>query len=526
MHNEVMAFGGLNPSAAAVTAPAPLTTSFSLVSAPDAIPVPTAGPVPRARWSARRRQRDAVPVARRVPAIGGVRGRITTGTDDGTTLTVTSVPHRGTVTVSDGGEFTYLPWSVERTRVRPGRPVVDVFRAVVDDDRDRRSAVAVAAVVTSASCPWPLAYTANAIGSTTVTVDEHPRGVALSADGAVLYTLSSTASSLTAIDTGTMTVLGSLSLIGRPTDLAHDHSTGRLYVTLTALDLVEIVDMRTFEVVDAIGVDRPRAIAVVPGRAVLIATVGGDLVAVSVVTHDVLAVTAGCGLPRTVRVTADGRTAVVLDESGTDARLHRVRSPLADPHRAGVFRADGFVFDVALTADGTRAHLVEDGTRSLMTVDVATMTSVAATPLESFHTGVAVSTDGRWVYVCGAFDDCVRLVDTETGAVVSSVETGEFARDVAIGTDGRAYVTSSAGVSVVGGALCGSIVADDRTPCRFTLTAAPAHGTVEVTEDGAFVYVPSRPLVDGDSFTVSVEDGRHAPVAAIIPVITGLPGTC
>lgn len=215
----------------------------------------------------------------------------------------------------------------------------------------------------------------------------------------------------------------------------------------------------------------------------------------------------------------------MVDESATDARLHLVRSPLHDPRWGASFRADGFVFDVAVSPDGSRAHFAEDGTRSLMTVDLASMAVVATTPLESFHTGVAVLPDGRWVIVAAAFDDCVRIVDTETRAVTSATVTGEFARHVLAGPDGRGFVTTAAGITAIGGPLYGTIVADDANPCRFTLAAAPSRGTVTVSESGSFVYVPSAPLVDGDSFTVTVEDGRHAPVHAVIPVIAGLPGS-
>ncbi|GAA1899448.1 YncE family protein [Williamsia serinedens] len=518
MHDEVVTVGDLHPS--------PITPStYALVSASVVTPPRAASAPARARWGGLRRHRDPVPTARRAPANGGVHGRITTGSEARDALTVTSPPHHGSVTVAADGTFTYLPRTADRHRASARTPVVDTFRAVVSDDRGRRSAVAIAPIVTAIGHSWPVAYTANSMGSTSVTVDEHPCGLALSADGRRLFTVSATASSVVAVDTETMTVLGSVALIGRPSDLALDRATGRLYVTLPELHIVEVVDVATLEVVDAIGLTGPRAVAVVDGRAVVVATDAGEIVTVDVTDHAILARVGGCGRPRALVLTADARTALVVDESTTDARLHLVGSPLRDPRPAGTFRADGFVFDVAVSPDGTRAHFVEDGTRSLMTVDLTTMAVVATTPLETFHTGVAVTADGRWVIVAAAFDDCVRVVDTETGAVTSAAVTGEFARHVLTGPDGRGYVTTAAGVTAIGGPIHGSVVADDAAPCRFTLAAAPARGTVTVSEDGAFVYVPGAPLVDGDSFTVTVEDGRHAPVQAVVPVIAGLPGS-
>lgn len=518
MHDEVVTVDDLVPSR---TKP----TTYALVSASVVAPSRVVVAPIRPRWGGLRRHRAPVPTARRAPGDGGVHGRITTAPEAHDTLTVTSPPHRGTVTVSADGTFSYLPRTAERLRASARVPVTDTFRSAVADDRGRQTAVAIAPVVAAAGHPWPVAYTANSMGSTDVAVDEHPCGLALSADGTRLYTVSATAASVVAIDTETMTVVGTVALIGRPSDLALDRSTGRLYVTLPDLHLVEIVDTAALEVVDAIGLTSPRAIAAVDGRAVVVATDTGDLVTVDVTDHAILARISGCGRPRALVLTADSRTALVLDESATDALLHVVRSPLHDPRRNGTFRADGFVFDVAVSPDGTRAHFVEDGTRSLMTVDLSSMAVVATTPLETFHTGVAVTPDGRWVLVAAAFDDCVRIVDTETGAVTSAAVTGEFARHVLAGPDGRGYVTTAAGITAVGGPLYGTIVADDANPCRFTLAAAPSRGTVTVSESGNFVYVPAAPLVDGDSFTVTVEDRRHAVVHAVIPVIAGLPGS-
>ena len=519
MHDEVVVtVGDLRPSRT-------MPSTYALLSASVVVPSRPPAASARPRWGGLRRHRAPVPTARRAPGNGGVHGRITTGTAADDTLTVTSPPHRGTVSVAADGTFTYLPRTAERLRASAGAPVTDVFRSLVADDRGRQSAVAIAPVVAAAGHPWPVAYSANSMGSTDVAVDEHPCGLALSADGSRLYTVSATAASVVAIDTETMTVTGTVALIGRPSDLALDRTTGRLYVTLPELHLVEVVDVAALEVVDAIGLTGPRAIAAVDGRAVVVATDTGDVVSVDVTDHAILARISGCGRPRTLVLTADARAALVVDESATDARLHLLRSPLHDPRWEGMFRADGFVFDAAISPDGSRAHFVEDGTRSLMTVDLGSMTVVATTPLETFHTGVAVTPDGRWVLVAAAFDDCVRIVDTETGAVTSAAVTGEFARHVLTGPDGRGFVTTAAGVTAVGGPLYGTVVADDANPCRFTLAAAPSRGTVTVSENGAFVYVPSTPLVDGDSFTVTVEDGRHAPVDAVIPVIAGLPGS-
>ncbi|MEN9063224.1 BapA/Bap/LapF family prefix-like domain-containing protein [Ponticoccus litoralis] len=58
--------------------------------------------------------------------------------------------------------------------------------------------------------------------------------------------------------------------------------------------------------------------------------------------------------------------------------------------------------------------------------------------------------------------------------------------------------------------ISGSVSAkdDDGDPLTFTLDGGPSNGTVTVNPDGSYEYVPNPDYTGGDSFTVTVDDGR------------------
>ncbi|MDQ3331850.1 MAG: Ig-like domain-containing protein, partial [Planctomycetota bacterium] len=58
---------------------------------------------------------------------------------------------------------------------------------------------------------------------------------------------------------------------------------------------------------------------------------------------------------------------------------------------------------------------------------------------------------------------------------------------------------------------------DDAIP-SFLLIDGPDHGTVVLNADGTFQFTPDADWNGTDSFTVSVSDGKAAPVLAVIPV--------
>ncbi|RYD95296.1 MAG: tandem-95 repeat protein, partial [Sphingobacteriales bacterium] len=58
----------------------------------------------------------------------------------------------------------------------------------------------------------------------------------------------------------------------------------------------------------------------------------------------------------------------------------------------------------------------------------------------------------------------------------------------------------------------------DGDPLTFTITTAPANGTVVVNADGTYTYTPTTGYAGNDSFTITVSDGKGGITTVTIPV--------
>ncbi|RYX78252.1 tandem-95 repeat protein [bacterium] len=65
----------------------------------------------------------------------------------------------------------------------------------------------------------------------------------------------------------------------------------------------------------------------------------------------------------------------------------------------------------------------------------------------------------------------------------------------------------------------------DGDPLTFSVTTAPAHGTVVVNADGTYTYTPATGYVGADSFTITVSDGKGGTTTVTIPVTVTLVAT-
>lgn len=165
--------------------------------------------------------------------------------------------------------------------------------------------------------------------------------------------------------------------------------------------------------------------------------------------------------------------------------------------------------DVAAAPDG-RYIYVNNGDQTVSKVDTLTDTVVATIPDGVIEAeGLAVSRDGRSVYLADFLDDKVVVIDTAAGRVAGTVDVGHGPYRVAFTPDGAsAYVTDNLGGTV-------SII-NTRT---FAVRTVPfGRGTepvgVAITPDGTRAYVTSR-----STGSVSVVDTR---TLAVTTPVTGI----
>ncbi|MBV8341553.1 MAG: hypothetical protein JO173_04160, partial [Gammaproteobacteria bacterium] len=110
-----------------------------------------------------------------------------------------------------------------------------------------------------------------------------------------------------------------------------------------------------------------------------------------------------------------------------------------------VFRGVSDPERIALSPDGRRLYVTDEDAARLTVLDAAHGSTIASAPVGREPEGVRASADGRLVLVTSETDDSIAIVDAHTHRVLRSVAVGKRPRDVAIAPDGRsAYVSGEA----------------------------------------------------------------------------------
>jgi YVTN family beta-propeller protein len=171
--------------------------------------------------------------------------------------------------------------------------------------------------------------------------------------------------------------------------------------------------------------------------------------------------------------------------------------------------ADG----VAVSPDGRRVYVMNAGHGGITVVDTATKKAVGGPiPLGSTPSDVVASADGRRVYVAGRAPHGVSAIDTATGAV--SAVSSAAADTVALSPDGqRLYVASSSAGTVTTIATASNTVVGNPVAVRYV-------SAVAVSPDGGHLYAMSP----GTGGVVVIDTATNAPVGKAITVDGGFSG--
>jgi YVTN family beta-propeller protein len=170
---------------------------------------------------------------------------------------------------------------------------------------------------------------------------------------------------------------------------------------------------------------------------------------------------------------------------------------------------------LAISADGKRLYVANDLGESLAIVDTATGTVASTTPVAHNPYTVALSRDGTKTYVSNWGGNTVSVVNATTGAPRGQVTVGTHPSALAVNpVSGELYVANSDGDSV-------SVVDTASGAVTKTIDLAPypnapvgtSPDALAVAPDGKTLYVANA----GDN-DVAVVDLAAATVAGLIPV--------
>jgi len=159
-------------------------------------------------------------------------------------------------------------------------------------------------------------------------------------------------------------------------------------------------------------------------------------------------------------------------------------------------------------ASAPKAYVGNFADNTVSVIDTAANKVIATIPVEQGPHGMAISNDGRTVYVTGDGSSSLSIIDTATDRVVKTVEVGKAPNGVALTPDGKLLLVT--------------VYAEDRLAFLDTATralvasvAVPKPHTVSISPDGKWAYITSQ---EPGHFALSVIDLATRAVVRSIPL--------
>ena len=145
---------------------------------------------------------------------------------------------------------------------------------------------------------------------------------------------------------------------------------------------------------------------------------------------------------------------------------------------------------------------------------ITTATGAVSAPITVGNAphGVAITPDGKHVYVANNADGTVSVITTATGAVSAPITVGNGPEQVAITPDGKhAYVTNNADGTV-------SVITTATGAVSAPITVGSRPIGVAITPDGKQVYVTNSSV---DNFVTNDVANNGAGTVSVITTATG-----
>ena len=271
-----------------------------------------------------------------------------------------------------------------------------------------------------------------------IIVGRDPRILALSPDGHHLYVTSQASASLTILDTQPFSIRTKLRVGPEPYGVVADPNGHLVYVAASGADRIDVVDTELTQVVDTISVHpRPKGLAIANDGTRLYVThfLSG--------TVSVIDLTSRSGL-EVISTGPESNMAqrLVLHPTNHRAYLPHIRSNVSNPHPlfdttlfpvisvidlatnqhllperlelSVVDRPVNLPFDLALSSDGQRAHIVYLGSGDMSVIDLASRQVLAHLEVGDGPRGIVLSPDDRTAYVANTLSGDVSVVDLNT----------------------------------------------------------------------------------------------------------------
>ena len=269
-------------------------------------------------------------------------------------------------------------------------------------------------------------------------IGRDPRILAVGPNGQRLYVTSQASATLTILDAQRFSPLATLRVGPDPYGVVADPNGRLVYVASSGAARIEVVDTELNHVVDTIPVQaRPKGLAISKDGTRLYVThfLSGAVSVIDLTSQSVQAVI-------TTGLESNIAQNIVVHPTNNRAYLPHIRSNVSNPHLlfdttlfpvvsvidlatdqhlpherlelSVVDRPVNLPFDLAVSSDGQRAHIVYLGSGDMSVIDLASRTVLAHLEVGDGPRGLVLTPDDRIAYVANSLSDDVSVIDLST----------------------------------------------------------------------------------------------------------------
>jgi YVTN family beta-propeller protein len=271
----------------------------------------------------------------------------------------------------------------------------------------------------------------------TISVGNLIKAIAITPDGKKAY-VGGTASFLV-IDIPSKTVIDKVNIGGTASPYTVAVTPNGKQAYMTGHGKVSIVDTETDDIVKIISVGNyNHAIAISPDGTQAYVTHDGSVSIIDTVKQEVIAtITVGefTRAPDEVAFTPDGKQAYVAEQGKISIIDTAKKEIVATLDIGKLFSPSGVVF----TPDGKRAYVAKWDTKSkripsyeVAVINTATYQIVKTITIDKKPLGIAITSDGKEVYVTIPDRDAVSVIDAKTNMVRNVISVGKFPHQIAM----------------------------------------------------------------------------------------------
>ena len=287
-----------------------------------------------------------------------------------------------------------------------------------------------------------------------IVVGAQPHGLAVQADGRLLFTTVESNNTLRIIATSNNKIVATVKLTGRPNQCAVTPDGKYVVVPIRDGNSADIVDVAQRKVVKTLPIKMPHNALDDAGsnRYVFVSSMGSDQ----------------------------------IDQIDLDKMDYAARIPVGGVPRPYVVSSDGRTLYVALSYLHGFAIVNVPERKVVRKVQMpARHQHPKERPYEPSNTlthGLALSPDGRELWVTSLLDNCLYIYDVKAGKIVGSVPVGDGPNWVAFSPHGKYVVVSNSGsgdVSIIDAKARHELarVKTGKIPKRVVIAAVPAGGS-------------------------------------------------